>query len=504
VQRWDLRTFQREKTVPVPDGMTVAQVKMGYNSQGPLALWGGGKATLMDVDRMEPMEIEGGAVGGGVQWHFHLRVSPNGQVFVCWHNDIGPSDFTVMRLNGRKATMQVLGGGNMNERWVMPNADGSYMFGASFTHLMNADLKAPSADWLTDWQLSATADPRYFLAASGLQFSVCTSSDRRPVVTVTDKALQRMNSSSMPSRWFYFDREEPRIRYLPEANVVAILPMDDKQVVVRPLNLIEELGKDGKEYLFVLSQPKTIAQVGSLYTYQMEVKSKSAGVAYKLEKGPEGMTVSGAGEVRWNVPPAQEGKSTPVIVSVKNTGGKELFHTFDLAAVNGTTDSTPTTPPPASVPPPVTSSPAVPLTMAPPNTPPSPVQPLPEEKPAGPSPKKSDATPAATPVAGGASGSAYFPLQLPGGFVMTPDNVTLIVSQPKAAKLIYFDTVADKERKQVQLDFKPAALALQGATLFAAGEGSSQVYALDVATGKVKKKFDLGGDAVAQLVCLLH
>ena len=42
IQRYDLRTFQREKAVPVPEGLIVAQAKMGYDSQGPLALWGGG------------------------------------------------------------------------------------------------------------------------------------------------------------------------------------------------------------------------------------------------------------------------------------------------------------------------------------------------------------------------------------------------------------------------------------------------------------------------------
>src|SRR5262249_59528844 len=41
------------------------------------------------------------------------------------------------------------------------------------------------------------------------------------------------------------------------------------------------------------------------------VKSKSAGVSYKLDKGPEGMTVSAAGEVRWDVPPGQAGKTVP-------------------------------------------------------------------------------------------------------------------------------------------------------------------------------------------------
>jgi hypothetical protein len=84
---------------------------------------------------------------------------------------------------------------------------------------------------------------------------------------------------------------------------------------------------------------------------------------------------------------------------------------------------------------------------------------------------------------------------------MTPDNVTLIVSQPEKAQLVYFDTVANKEVKRVDLDFQPNALALQGKTLFAAAKGASLVYALDEKTGKVKKEFNIGGNAVANLAC---
>jgi hypothetical protein len=94
-----------------------------------------------------------------------------------------------------------------------------------------------------------------------------------------------------------------------------------------------------------------------------------------------------------------------------------------------------------------------------------------------------------------------FALPAPDGWVMTPDNVTLVVSLAEQARLVYFDTTADKEVKRVEVDFKPAALALQGQTLFAAAKGSSQVYALDLATGKVKKEFNLGSDAAAHLAC---
>lgn len=98
-------------------------------------------------------------------------------------------------------------------------------------------------------------------------------------------------------------------------------------------------------------------------------------------------------------------------------------------------------------------------------------------------------------------GIALLPLPAPGGWAMTPDNVTLIVSLPEQGKLVYFDTVAGKELNRVEVDFKPAALAIQGDTLFAAGKGTSMVYALDAKTGKAKKEYSLESDAVVQLAC---
>jgi hypothetical protein len=97
--------------------------------------------------------------------------------------------------------------------------------------------------------------------------------------------------------------------------------------------------------------------------------------------------------------------------------------------------------------------------------------------------------------------SSIFDVKLPGGWALTPDNVTLIVSQPDQAQLVYIDTVADKLIKKVDMDFKPGALAMQGDTLWAAAKGGAQVFALDAATGKVKKEFNTGGDAIQEMAC---
>jgi hypothetical protein len=330
VQRWDLHTFKRDKTVPVPNSLAVRRVLMGYASKGPMALWGeGDKVALMDIERMEAIDTDLARLAGRSQWGFDIRVSPDGQTLVTWHNGISPSNFGIVRVvDGSLTGVGTLPAG-FNENWIQPNFDGSLLMHDS-GRVFSGDLKTQSADWLLRHILMPADDPRFFLAVQGLELAICTSADRKPIVAIKEKALEGLNRSSVGSRWFHHG-SQPRVHYLPEPGLLTILTQDDKRIVVRPLNLIEELNKGGKDYLFVFSIPNWRAKTKSLYRYQIDVKSKSAGVTYKLVSGPEGMTVSDRGELRWNVPEDTDGQLIPVTVSVKNSGGKELFHRFDLA-----------------------------------------------------------------------------------------------------------------------------------------------------------------------------
>ena len=92
-------------------------------------------------------------------------------------------------------------------------------------------------------------------------------------------------------------------------------------------------------------------------------------------------------------------------------------------------------------------------------------------------------------------------LPLPGSWVMLPDGVTLIVSLPDKAQLVTIDTVAVKETRRVELNFKPGALAFQGKQLFAAAEGSGQLHVLDLATGAEQKEIRVSDAALSALAC---
>jgi len=52
--------------------------------------------------------------------------------------------------------------------------------------------------------------------------------------------------------------------------------------------------------------------------------SESVTIFHKLEAGPEGMTVSGSGVIRWSAPERPDPQPVPVIVSVQSASGKEV------------------------------------------------------------------------------------------------------------------------------------------------------------------------------------
>ncbi|HWG47787.1 MAG TPA: serine/threonine-protein kinase [Gemmataceae bacterium] len=332
LQRWDLHTGKREKTVPISDERPIRMAVMGCNSDGPLMVWSGGKVQLWDVGHMQPYTVKGLTFEGDARWGFDLRVSADGQTFICWATAISDRHYAVMHLRNAEAINLVSPDGHtFNGHWAMPNADGSlvFRFGAG---IYNGDMKIIAADSFKGAVLLPTEDPRFFLAVreesrNTNQVSICANADCRPVFTV--RGVEKVTGSSLNSRWGQVNGE-PRIHYLHSAHVLLTLPESNDRVVVRPLNLLASLDQDGKNYLFVLSAPRTRVRSGSAYDYSIDVRSKAGGIRCKLEAGPEGMTVSSGGRLRWQVPAGQAGKKARVIVNIRDASGKEIQHSFEI------------------------------------------------------------------------------------------------------------------------------------------------------------------------------
>src|SRR5262249_25581075 len=86
IQRWDLRTFEREAPAPLALKGTVKALCMGSASHGPLLVGGAdgptplGGVAFLDVQTFKPLEFTNQhqlGFGDGV----HLRASADGKVF---------------------------------------------------------------------------------------------------------------------------------------------------------------------------------------------------------------------------------------------------------------------------------------------------------------------------------------------------------------------------------------------------------------------------------------
>jgi hypothetical protein len=339
LQRWSLDTFERSPPVPFRSDAPFRIAAMGSASRGPLLLWGGGAVTLWDVPRLEPLKVQGKVLSGDAnpQFNFQVRAAADGRHFVGWHGGLFPFSFALMRLDDDEATL--LGSPSadgFNGHWALPGPDGRlhFRYGAA---LFDAALRPVVAAFEKDSVALPTEDPRFFLvlhseAKNADRVTIYTAADRRPVVTV--HGLECTTASQLFTNWGLF-QGEPRLRFLPSAKVLLTLPETNDRVVLRRLDLDEALKRQGEDYLVVLSAPPLQAELGDRFAYRLDVRSGAGGVPYRLDQGPEDMKVSDDGLLSWTVPRGFTGKTAPVLVTVRDAGGKEVFHRFDLALVQG-------------------------------------------------------------------------------------------------------------------------------------------------------------------------
>jgi hypothetical protein len=88
---------------------------------------------------------------------------------------------------------------------------------------------------------------------------------------------------------------------------------------------------------------------------------------------------------------------------------------------------------------------------------------------------------------------AKFDLPAMGGFAVSPDNTTLVVSLTAKTELVFFDTVAGKETKRVTVEFQPTQMVWSDKAIFAAQKASGQVHILDPDSGKELATGNAGG-----------
>ena len=341
VQRWDLVTFERELTIPTPDGARFQSIAIGSATAGPALLAGTDlKVSFLDLTTLKPMDVEIKEqpwVGGHAFTRFQVRAARDGSVFTGWVPGSSIHGTYTIALHGKTAQTQ------FHRQWTahaLPAPDGSLIYtdrGLLTPEMVSVvperfDLMATlplldSSSYFVGFARTGDWGSPHLKMPPGLY----SATDKRLLVTLPDLpeiALpERPRWNASPPAFETLDKE---LHVIANAKLIITIAQTKDELLLRHFDLIEAMNKAGIDYLFVNSAPPSTATRGRLYIYQLDVKSKRGGVNYTLDSGPPGMTLSRAGRLEWLVPPNYTGSQENIIISIRDASGQELFHSFKV------------------------------------------------------------------------------------------------------------------------------------------------------------------------------
>jgi hypothetical protein len=355
IQRWDLTTFEREQSAPLPVNGVIRGLALGSASHGPLLLvtspnareWGRNTLVFLDPTTLKAEELGGlarnilsGAANRLAGEVIHVRASADGRVFGWWNGGLalGGINSLVILPGGQLEAHHVQG----RFGHVVPGPDGKVLFtgaglwtkaGKPLGELDEREghLCIPAQQggyYLSIPRANVQRFPRVGVGQSverKTALGLCRVADYRPLVTVPDFPVTEPDPNVRHD--FTFDK---RIQFLPEAKLLVTIPPTNDQLVLHWFDVEKLLDQAGVDDLFVQSQPSAAARRGTTFTYALIVRSKRGGLTYKVELGPGGLAVSPTGKVTWQVPERAPEAEVPVVVSIRDAAGLECFHVFTL------------------------------------------------------------------------------------------------------------------------------------------------------------------------------
>jgi hypothetical protein len=125
------------------------------------------------------------------------------------------------------------------------------------------------------------------------------------------------------------------IQFIPDANLLVTVPLTDDKLILHRIDVDALLTKSGFDYYYVGSRPTEAVQRGKEYRHQIHAKSNKGGLKYKLEGPPKGMTVNAEGLVTWQTDAQQALREEPVLMTISDAAGKELFHNLKWTPKTG-------------------------------------------------------------------------------------------------------------------------------------------------------------------------
>jgi S1-C subfamily serine protease len=327
IQRWSLATFEREAAATMPLPVTLTGVAMGPGSDGPLLAG----STLIDLHslhaRSEHLPVQWQAFAN--QWERRegqVRASTDGRLFV----------YRNYRTN--QAAMYSLGSPTIHEprennywNFVLPGDNGRVLCTAR--GLLGLDWQPFGPVSVGPFICVPAVRGPYFIGFRHVENLMTPGlyvvGEDRPIELLSRqlfKVLEKMG------QWPYWPEES--IYLFPEQKVLALLPPERDRLFLYRFDVDRLVAASRLDYLLVSSQPPTTARRGQTFTYPIRVLSRRGGVTYRLNAGPLGMQIGPDGKLSWVVPADFADKDVSVIVTIRDAGGQERFHTFFLTVLD--------------------------------------------------------------------------------------------------------------------------------------------------------------------------
>jgi hypothetical protein len=248
IERWSLKTFEREVVTALPVKGVPKAVAMGSASRGPLLVhWATGTQdldrasfALVNVERMQLVESDlkvYPALGHSYRDLVHLRASANGRVFGMWCTSHSPSGVGVI-IAGAAGTESYYG--HWSGGHVVPGPDGTVLFTRvgtcapqqSLTNMQqpqgNAVLPACHGDYYLSLPQAGTPQPGRPPAGPAGAVTLRALGKDRPIATLAD-----LNLPAPGEEWikhdFTFDK---RVHLIPEARLIITIPASNDRLVL--------------------------------------------------------------------------------------------------------------------------------------------------------------------------------------------------------------------------------------------------------------------------------
>ncbi len=264
LQKWSLKTLQREKTAVMDRDHPPMHLSMGSDGDGPLVLINDQGMQLWDIESMKDLEIPGLPKPSPEIREFVLTVSADGKTICCAGYDRS-YNFKVIKLGDEGATI-FEGKAKHNQRRYshpVPTRNGDLLldaFGGVFTG--NAkDLSVPSLNKIS---VLPTTDSDFFLTLKNNRYKtnaiLYSAASFEPIIEL--KELEYTCGSP-----YGLHKEQLSFQYLRELNRIVMVNGDQKNVTIRKFDLKKELAASGRDYLHVISRPKSEVRDGDDFSY---------------------------------------------------------------------------------------------------------------------------------------------------------------------------------------------------------------------------------------------